>query len=240
MTFKRIDPTPFSLWEFVAPLGMVRYISVVIPSASYAMIFLFGSVLTTVEIPQLFAQKFGFNPQQLGLQFIGIIIGSLIGEQLGGVLSDRWMRRRGKKLAGSGSSIGVQPEYRLWLSYIGFVLTIIGLVVFLVQTEDATTWNVTPIVGAAIAAGGNQIVTTVLITYAVDCHHAEAASVGVFITFVRQMWGFIGPFWFPDMFTDIGLAGSAGVGAALIIGVSIFPVVFLQWRGEAIRDKRKE
>lgn len=238
MTFKRIDPTPFSLWEFVAPLGMVRYISVVIPAVAYSMVFLFGSILITVEIPQLFAEKFGFNAQQLGLQFIGIIIGSLIGEFLGGILSDRWMKRRGKKLESSDLPTGAQPEYRLWLSYIGFILTIVGFVVFLVQTEHAKTWNVTPIVGAAISAAGNQIVTTVLITYAVDCHHIEAASVGVFITFVRQMWGFIGPFWFPYMFSSIGLAASAGVGSALIVGLSVFPVMFLQSRGEALRDKR--
>lgn len=47
----------------------------------------------------------------------------------------------------------------------------------------------TPVVGAAIAAGGNQIVTTVMTTYAVDCYRQEAASVGVFISFVRQIWG---------------------------------------------------
>lgn len=90
-----------------------------------------------------------------------------------------------------------EPEYRLWLSYAGFVLTIVGVVVFLVRTQQAAEgrWNITPVIGIAIAGVGNQIVTTVLITYAVDCHQEESASIGVFITFVRQVWGFIGPFW---------------------------------------------
>jgi len=57
-------------------------------------------------------------------------------------------------------------------------------------------WNVTPIIGAGIAAAGNQIVTTVLITYAVDSYPEEAGSIGVFITLVRQLWGFLGPFWY--------------------------------------------
>jgi hypothetical protein len=39
------------------------------------MIFIFGSVMITVEIPQLFGEKFHFNTQQLGLQFLGTIIG---------------------------------------------------------------------------------------------------------------------------------------------------------------------
>lgn len=68
-----------------------------------------------------------------------------------------------------------------------------------VSSENAAggggKWNISPVIGIAIAGVGNQIVTTVLITYAVDCHQEESASIGVFITFVRQVWGFIGPFW---------------------------------------------
>lgn len=171
---------------------MAKYPNVMIPACAYAMVFLFASVLITVEIPQLFAAKFHFNAQQLGLQFLGIIIGTVIGEQLGGFTSDWWMSRRAKKLDARPA-----PEFRLWLSYIGYLVSICGLVVFLVRIQQAPEgkWNVTPVVGAAIAAAGNQIVTTVLITYAVDCFHEEAASIGVFITFVRQVWGFIGPFW---------------------------------------------
>ena len=156
------------------------------------MIFLFGSVMITVEVPQLFGPKFHFNTQQLGLQFLGTIIGSVIGEQLGGPLSDFWMNRRRRALNARPA-----PEYRLWLSYSGYVLTIVGVVVFLVQIQNLPDlhYNVTPIIGAAIAGVGNQLVTTVLITYCVDCYPDDAASIGVFITFVRQTWGFIGPFW---------------------------------------------
>lgn len=229
-TFRRIDPTPLTAWEFVQPLQYAKYACVVIPAVAYSMIFLFGSVLITVEIPQLFGEKFHFNVQQLGLQFLGLIIGSVIGEQIVGALSDFWMNRHARKI-----SARPNPEFRLWLSYIGYLLTIAGLVVFLVCIQQAPEghWNVTPIVGAAIAGAGNQIVTTVLITYAVDCYHEEAASIGVFITFVRQIWGFIGPFWFPSMFTNVGLAGSAGVVSALMISASILPTILLQWRGKA-------
>ncbi|KAF2638534.1 MFS general substrate transporter [Massarina eburnea CBS 473.64] len=231
--FRRIDSTPFTLFEFISPLRMAKYPCVMIPAAAYAMVFLFASVLLTVEIPQLFAQKFQFNAQQLGLQFLGIVVGSLIGEQFGGRLSDVWMRRGAKK----ASNGNVLPEHRLWLSYSGYLLAICGVVVFLVRIEQAPEgqWNITPIIGAAIAAAGNQIVTTVLITYAIDCYHEEAASIGVFISLVRQMWGFIGPFWFPQMFEKIGLSASAGVAVALVVGVSLLPTVLLQWKGTALR-----
>jgi hypothetical protein len=81
-TFRRIDPTPLTAWEFVQPLQYAKYARVVIPTVAYSMIYLFGSVLVSVEVPQLFGEKFHFNVQQLGLQFLGIIIGPAIGEQM--------------------------------------------------------------------------------------------------------------------------------------------------------------
>ena len=193
--FRRIDPTPLRFWDFIQPLAYFSKACVLIPAVAYAMIFLWASIMLTIEIPQIFPEQFGFNTQQVGLQFLSIIIGSIIGEQIGGLISDRWMllrqRRKGEPPA---------PEYRLWLSYIGHALAICGVVVFAVQIGNAgDKWNITPLIGAAIAAAGNQIVTTVNITYAVDCYRADAASVGVFITFVRQTWGFIGPFWYDNL-----------------------------------------
>jgi nitrate/nitrite transporter NarK len=143
LQFKRLDPMPFKPIEFLHPVSMFRFASIWIPTVAYAIVFGFCSVLLTVEIPQLFLPKFEFNSQQLGLQFLGIIIGSVIGEQLGGRLSDFWMDRLAKKLGRRP-----EPEYRLWLSYIGFLFAMVGLIVFGVRLEQAPQlqWNVTPIV----------------------------------------------------------------------------------------------
>ncbi|KAJ5584679.1 uncharacterized protein N7459_004479 [Penicillium hispanicum] len=234
---RRIDPTPLTWYEFVRPLTMVRHPSIVIPACAYAMVFLFGSILATVEVPQLLQEKFELNAEQLGLQFLGVIIGSLIGEQMGGIMSDQWMKRRSQRLGRKP-----EPEFRLWLSYFGFALTVIGVIVFLVCTQEAPTghWRVTPIVGTAIGAVGNQLVTTVMVTYTVDCYPQEAASVGVFITFVRQIWGFIGPFWFSPMFENVGIAPSAGIGCGMIIAVSVAPTILLHWRASAWRRRDGE
>jgi hypothetical protein len=193
LSFQRIDPTPLKLTEFLQPLSNAAKVSVMIPAAAYAMVFVFGFALAAYEIPELLERKFDLSIQGLGLQFLSMVIGSVFGEQLGGSLSDSWMNSRARRRGHSPA-----PEYRLWLSYIGFVLTIIGVTVFLVQAQNspAGRWNITPNVGMAIAAFGNQVVTTVLITYAVDCNPQDSASVGVFINFVRQTWAFIGPFWY--------------------------------------------
>jgi hypothetical protein len=217
-----------------------------IPSFSYSMVFLFASILISVEILQIFAEKFHLDAQQIGLQSISIIIGSVIGEQIGGYLSDQWMLSRQKR---SGKLPAA--EYRLWPSYLGIALSICGVVTFLVQTEKASSnWNVTPLIGAAIAAVGNQIVTTVNITYVVSCYRSEVASVDVFITFVRQTWGFMGPFWsvivlgcfgicvwigiliryfrFPQMLEKVGFYAGNGIIIALIVVWSVIPTVVVR------------
>lgn len=193
LALRRIDPSPFSVVEFVHPFIYAVRWRVAIPAAAYAMTFLFCSVMTTVEIPQLFAEKFHFGPQQLGVQFIALIIGSLVGELLG-TTSAAWWMARGVKASNGGRR--PPPERRLWISYVGYALATCGIIVFLVMSLQLEVYNVSPVVGAGIAAAGNQFVTTVLINYAVDCYPSDAASVGVFITFVRQIWGFIGPFWY--------------------------------------------
>jgi hypothetical protein len=193
------------------------------------IVFGFASVFLTVEIPQIFIPKFGLNSQQIGLQFLGIIVGSIIGEQLAGPASDIWMRRvlvRSRKRNGPP----VRPEHRLWLSHLGFLLTIVGLIIFGVRTAQAKEghWNVTPIIGIAISAAGNQIVTTVCVTYAVDCHQDQSSSIGVFVNLIRSTWGFIGPFWYPDMIDSIGVAASVGVMAGIIAAVSVVPIILCQ------------
>jgi hypothetical protein len=37
------------------------------------------------------------------------------------------------------------------------------------------------------------------------------------------------------MFRNVGLLGSAGIASALMIGVSLVPTIFLQWKGKALR-----
>ncbi|KAJ5900072.1 hypothetical protein N7495_004816 [Penicillium taxi] len=228
MSLKRIDPSPMRISEFYHPLTLVTNIPVLLAAISYAMVFLFASVLGSVGVPQLLQAKFELNAQQLGLQFLGLIIGSVVGEQLGGFMSDMWMNARTRRLGHKPA-----PDYRLWLSYIGYLTTIAGTVVFLVCTQQAEQghWTVKPIIGTGIAGFGNQVVTTVLTTYAVDTCPQEAGSVGSFINVVRSTWGFLGPFWFTSMFDNVGIANSSGIIAALVMGASFIPTVFLQWQG---------
>lgn len=167
--------------------------TVIIPGVAYTMVFLWGSILVTIEIPALLQEKYRLSVQALGLQFIATVLGSILGEIVGGPGSDYWMNSRRRRKQRNPPS-----EYRLWLSYFGFLLACIGVIVFLTELQFTPSghWSVLPLIGVTMACMGNQVVTTVLMTYAVDNNMANAASVGAFILFIRQGWGFLGPFWY--------------------------------------------
>ena len=86
----------------------------------------------------------------------------MLGELIGGPLSDfwrnQWIRRTGGK--------AFAPEQRLWLAYLGYPLSIAGVVIFCVTLAEAKPlhWIITPIVGIAVAGFGTQIITTIVVT----------------------------------------------------------------------------
>lgn len=182
---RRINPRPIKLEEFIAPLYLARFPRVLIPACALAITFCYGNIAIIVEMPTAFGSKFGFDAQQVGLQYIGVIIGCVLGEQVGGPVSDWFIntlsQRRGQR----------RPADRLWVSYIGYGTIIAGLLTWGFQLQHATTWNVTPDVGAAIASFGNQVLVTTLTAFAVDNYKDLSTNVGVFVNICRQIFGFV-------------------------------------------------
>lgn len=180
--FGRVDPTPLTFRRFFEPLLLFKNLNVAVVIVSYAVAFNLVFVLISVEIPVLFGQIFHLPPQDIGLNFLGILVGwvffaaagvhsadienrSLVGEVLGGHLTGYIYKRH----AGSNHRAGKPspaPEDRLWIAQLGFPFEIAGIVIFFLRIAEAKPlhWNITPIIGSGIAAFGMQIVTTVLIT----------------------------------------------------------------------------
>lgn len=199
------------------------------------MVFNYAFVLLTVEIPQIFGEKFHLNTQQIGLQFLGMIIGGIVGEQAAGPLSDFLVNSYARRYNGRRA----RPEFRLWLSYPGYATLIAGFLVWGFRTADLPVgqYDVSPIVGIGISSFGAQIITTSAFTYMVDCYPVESAEIGVFVNAARQTWGFIGPFWFPSMFASAGIKGSAGIMVGTTIIASLLPVLGVHLFGSGLRRR---
>lgn len=189
---RRITSRSLKLHDFVAPFSLALAPRVLIAACAHAITFCYGNIAIIVEMPIAFGEKFHFNAQQIGLQFIAIIIGCVLGEQVSGPMSDwfmKWMRQN------KGHSC---PADRLWLSYFAFSTVFAGLLTWGFQLQHAETWNVTPCVGGAIASFGNQMLTTILTTFAVESKKERAAQVGVFVNVCRQVYGFVRIFESPS------------------------------------------
>ncbi|KAJ5332012.1 hypothetical protein N7476_001795 [Penicillium atrosanguineum] len=182
---RQISSRSLHLYDFVAPFSLAQFPRVLIAACAHAITFCYGNIALIVEMPIAFGEKFNFNAQQIGLQFIAIIIGCVLGEQVSGPISD-WFLQRLRHTRGHSC-----PADRLWLSYIAFSTVITGLLTWGFQLQYATSWNITPCIGAAIASFGNQMQTTILTTFAVESKQERSAQVGVFVNVCRQIYGFV-------------------------------------------------
>lgn len=227
-SFKRLHrvvartSSPLTVGTVLRPLLTLGQPRVAVAAVAYAVTFSYANVACGVELTSLFHEKFDFNPQQIGLQFLSLIVGCILGEQLGGWISDSWMRRMRHKKA------HVHIEDRLWISYLGFATAIAGLIIYgvLLGRIDDGRWRFGPLVGLCAASFGLQIVTTVLVTYAIDSNPAEASQIASAITVVRQVLGFVGPFYFPRMFANphLGIMRTYCVLAAITGVLGLLPV----------------
>lgn len=219
LRFKAIFPeNHITLRKTFYPMVFFSNLRIFIPTFAYSMCFLHANIALNIEIPEVMYLKFGLSPQALGMQFISFIIGAALGE-VGGYMSD--------KLVAWGQKRGRGPSFRLWVTYPGFVTCIIGLVVFGVQIDAATSWNVTPLIGCALASFGLQIMTSPFIAYCIDMDHTQAGAIILFITVVRQTLAFIGPFYFPIMFAKLGFTIAYSIMAGIIGGLAFIPTLVL-------------
>ncbi|EIN08318.1 MFS general substrate transporter [Punctularia strigosozonata HHB-11173 SS5] len=233
-TFHRIDSRPVRPFEFVYPLLMARRPVVLLPTIAYTIVFAYAGVFITVLVPQFFQLKFNLNASQVGLQFISLIVGAVLGEQLAGWGSDRLVRWRAERARNRGNG-DREPEMRLLASYPGFVLATAGLAVWGVQLQNAPPgkWNVTPDVGGGIAYFGLQLVTTPLYAYCLESYQADAAAIS---SFMLVAFGFTVPFCAADGAIALGDAKFTGLLAALT-GASIIPILASEIWGRRWRDR---
>jgi MFS family permease len=131
-SFRRLNNKPFTFEDFYGPLALCRFPAVTLPAIAHALVFSYGNTAITVELPSQFAQLFHFNAQQIGLQYISVVIGAVLGEQLAGPLSDMFMNRSAKRTGRH------DPAHRLWIAYIGFITTIVGVIVWGTQLQKVS------------------------------------------------------------------------------------------------------
>lgn len=205
---------------FIRPLKQAVNYNVAMAVIAASVTFCYANILLVVEMPQTFGVLFHLNAQQLSLHYIALIVGSIIGELLSGHVSDWWMMVCYKKRGGKRVIVD-----RLWVSYYGYVFVVVGLIVWGVYLNRVkeNNWTISPLIGAAVMAVGNDIIATVLTAFAIDSYPEYASDIGLYLNLVRQVFGFIGPFYLTLMIESLSYAGAAGLMIGLMVVFAFGP-----------------
>ncbi|KAK3718324.1 hypothetical protein LTR37_005137 [Vermiconidia calcicola] len=206
---------------FLSPICalMSLYLAIV-----YGIMYLLFTTFTFV-----FQDQYGFSQSIVGLVYIGLGLGMLIGLAVLGATSDRIMKSQAKKY----SEGKVKPEYRLPLLMYSGPFIPIGLFIYGWTTEKKTQWAV-PLFGTLLVGVGLIGAFMCLNTYLVDAYTRYAASAMAANTILRSIFGAVFPLFGLQMYDALGL----GWGNSLLgfLSLALVPIPFLfYWYGEKIR-----
>ncbi|KAJ6511888.1 MFS general substrate transporter [Mycena vitilis] len=217
--------------DFLRPFQMVLYPSVLISAVYYSVTFAFSSILPAVTSATLFRAVDHFTTSQTGLALgFGTLIGSTLGELLGGIVVDRSMY-----LSRKGKGGEVVAEVRLHGIWAGAIIQPIGLLIWGFCWQYKTHW-IGPTMGFTVMCFAIQIISTVLYSYTADCYKPQMPEIAQVLNFGRQTVGMTVGFWAIPMGTKIGYQFMS-ITLALIGLVSFLPVVYLMYHGRNIRER---
>ncbi|EST04472.1 Major facilitator superfamily [Kalmanozyma brasiliensis GHG001] len=225
------------LGEIVAPLKMAMYIPLIVPSITYAVIFMW-SVGFTVVSPQVFPRPpWLFTNVQVGLAFLAAAVGALIGKFAGGYISDKtvdfFVRRH------SGSSDGKRvPEYRLWALLPHVVLLTIGLLLYGIGYAKELSWPVEVIGGIGVYYVANSAAGGILQTYIIESYITKAVHGIALFNFVKCVLAFSAPFFVPEWAFE-GFTKSYVVQAVVTAVLTLVTLVVLIAFGGKIRAAQR-
>ncbi|KAI0895627.1 bicyclomycin resistance protein [Annulohypoxylon nitens] len=229
--FKRGIIRPFKML-FLSPIVAITSLYMAV---TYGYLYLMFTTMTEV-----FQEYYGFTTSTVGLAFIGLGVGSMIGILLFSATSDRYIQRKAAQAdaeaqATGGVKAGMKPEYRLPLLPLGAMFIPAGLFIYGWTADYKVHW-IAPIIGTAVVGIGNLIVFMSIQMYLVDTFTIYAASALACNTVVRSLAGAVLPLAGLPMYSKLGI----GWGNSLLgfIAVALFPVSILVLRyGEALRNR---
>ncbi|KAL4732531.1 hypothetical protein ACLX1H_001547 [Fusarium chlamydosporum] len=214
----------------VRPTKMLLFAPIVSLLSLY-MALVYGYLyLLFTAMPTLFEKEYHFSSGSVGLSYLGIGTGSLIGLVVSGATSDPLVRYLTKKNGGER-----KPEYRLPLMAAACLIIPAGLFIFGWSAEKKTHWIV-PIIGTSFLGVGMIIVFMCISVYLVDAYIEYAASAIAASTVLRSLVGALLPLAGGSMYKSLGYGWGTSVLGFVAAAAIPLPLIFYKY-GERIRSR---
>ncbi|KAJ1336167.1 MFS transporter DHA1 family multidrug resistance protein [Microdochium nivale] len=219
--------------SIVRPLKLLVFSPICTVFAVFmAMVYGYLYLLFT-SVAFVFQQSYRFSTSMVGLVYIGLGVGSLLGMAWFAADSNKAMQTAMKETG----QARVKPEIRLALLPHGTIILPVGFFIYGWTANYQTHW-IAPVIGLTIIGIGNILCFMTVSMYLVDAYERYAASALAANTVFRSIAGAVLPLCAMDMYRALGL----GWGNSLLafIAIAFLPVPFLILKfGERLRLKFK-
>lgn len=236
-----LSPADFFKRSIIRPLKLIAKSPITIIMSLYVGVVYGYLYLMFTSMTMVFEQYYGFRTQIVGLAFIGLGVGSLIGVAIFSSTSDRYIKKKAAEegiatvTPGALNKGAVKPEHRLPLLPVGAIVLPMGLFMYGWTAEYHVHWIV-PIIGTGLIGIGNIIIMMCIQMYLIDAFTIYAASAIAANALIRSIAGAVLPLAGLPMYEKLGMGwGNSVLG---FIAVALIPVTFLVIKyGEFLRKR---
>lgn len=233
-----LSPRDFFARGIIRPSKLLVFSPIVLILSIYmGMVYGYLYLLFTT-FSMVFAQQYGFATSSIGLSFLGVGLGSIIGLCVFGFSSDKLLMTTAKRSSPPGTpdaDLVFKPEYRLPPMFPGSLLIPVGLLIY-GWTAEYKVHYIVPMFGTMLVGIGNLAVFMCIQMYLVDAFTIYAASALAANTIIRCVLGAVLPLAGEDMYKTLGVGWGNSLLAFIALALGWIPWAVGRW-GEKIRLK---
>ncbi|WPH00743.1 MFS general substrate transporter [Acrodontium crateriforme] len=223
--------TQFVLWSCIRPFQLLIFEPMCLNLCLLSAILLGILYLFFGAFAVVFTHSHGFNQWQVGLTFLGIMVGMIIG-----VSCDPLWRRNRDRLIRNNGGIS-EPEFRLPPTVLGACLIPVAMFGFGWTSYPWVHWIV-PIVFSGLFGLGNIFCFSGIFTFLVESYPLYAASALAANSFARSSFAAAFPLFGVQMYNNLGYPWASSLLGFIALAMTPFPYLFFRY-GKRLRGRSR-
>ncbi|KAF2472500.1 MFS general substrate transporter [Lindgomyces ingoldianus] len=243
------------LWSCIRPFQLLFWEPMCLNLCILSAILLGILYLFFGAFPLVFQNNHGFTISQVGLAFLGLFVGMLLGISSDPLWKMNYNRLVQQREVQGGEPGGTEPEFRLPPTIFGAFLVPIALFGKSLQELTAgmlltiipagfgwTTYShvhwIVPIIFSTIFGIGIIWTYSGVFTFLVDCYPLYAASALAANSFARSYFAAAFPLFGVQMYNNLGYQWASTLLAFLALVMAPFPILFYRY-GKRLRGNSR-